>query len=113
MQGLLPPTDWNALRQLKIAPVGDRQALLEVLAGRYWVPLFQYLLSQGHTEVNAQDLLQDFFAFALQTGLFARADEQRGRFRSFVLGSLKHFVAKAQRQASRQKRRPAEGVGSL
>lgn len=111
--GLLPQTDWRALRRLKTAPVAEQQAILEVLAGRYWTPLCQYLLSQGHAETEAQDLLQDFFAFALQTGLFARAEERRGRFRSFVLGSLKHFVANTQRRASRQKRRPAEGVGSL
>ncbi len=112
-RGLLPLTDRSALRRLKTAPAGEQQALLEVLASRYWTPLFQYLLSQGHPEAEAQDLLQDFFAFALQTGLFARADEQRGRFRSFVLASLKHFVANTQRRASRQKHRPAQGLGSL
>jgi RNA polymerase sigma-70 factor (ECF subfamily) len=111
--GLLPQTDWSQIRRLKAAPDTEQQPLLDVLAEKYWTPIFQYLLCQGHAEQEAQDLIQDFFVFALQTRLFAKADEQRGRFRSFLLGSLNNFVANSYRKQSAQKRKPAAGIGSL
>jgi len=58
-------------------------------------------------------MIQDFFVFALQTRLFTKADEERGRFRSFLLGSLNNFMANEHRKQSAQKRKPAEGIGSL
>jgi RNA polymerase sigma-70 factor (ECF subfamily) len=111
--GLLPPTDWSQIRRLKAAPATEQQPLLDVLAKKYWTPIFQYLLCQGHAEQEAQDLIQDFFVFALQTRLFEKADEERGRFRNFLLGSLNHFVANERRKQSAQKRKPKQGVGSL
>jgi RNA polymerase sigma-70 factor (ECF subfamily) len=112
-RGLLPQTDWSQIRRLKGAPATEQQPLLDVLAEKYWTPIFQYLLCQGHAEQEAQDLIQDFFVFALRTRLFAKADEERGRFRSFLLGSLNNFVANEHRKQSAQKRKPAEGIGSL
>lgn len=111
--GLLPQTDWNQIRSLKSAPAAERQPLLDVLAEKYWIPIFQYLRCQGHGEHEAQDLIQDFFVFAMRTRLFAKADERRGRFRSFLLGSLNNFVANERRKQSAQKRRPEQGVTSL
>jgi RNA polymerase sigma-70 factor (ECF subfamily) len=111
--GLLPQTDWSQIRRLKAAPATEQQPLLDVLAEKYWTPIFQYLLCQGHAEQEAQDLIQDFFVFALQTRLFAKANEERGRFRNFLLGSLNRFVANERRKQSAQKRKPKQGVGSL
>lgn len=111
--GLLPQTDWSQIRRLKTTPAREQQPLLNVLVEKYWTPIFQYLLCQGHGEQEAQDLIQDFFVYALRTGLFAKAEQERGRFRSFLLGSLNHFVANDRRKQSAQKRKPAEGVGSL
>jgi len=111
--GLLPQTDWSQIRRLKAAPPAEQQPLLDVLAEKYWTPIFQYLLCQGHAEQEAQDLIQDFFVFALRTRLFSKADEQRGKFRSFLLGSLNNFLANEHRRQSARKRKPAEGIGSL
>lgn len=111
--GILPQTDWSQLRQLKQATDLEQQPLLNVLAEKYWSPIFQFLRCQGHDEEEAKDLIQDFFGFALKTRLFAKADEARGRFRSFLLSSLNHFVANEHRRQSAQKRKPAQGVGSL
>lgn len=111
--GLLPQTDWSQIRRLKAAPPAEQQPLLDVLAEKYWTPIFQYLLCLGHAEQEVQDLIQDFFVFALRTRLFAKADEQRGKFRSFLLGSLNNFLANEHRRQSAKKRTPAEGIGSL
>lgn len=111
--GLLPQTDWSQIRRLRSASPAEEQPLLDVLAEKYWTPIFHYLLCQGHDQFEAQDLIQDFFVFALRTRLFAKADEQRGRFRSFLLGSLNNFVANERRKQSAQKRKPEQGVGSL
>lgn len=112
-RGPIPPTDWSQIRHLKSAPDLEQGKLLEVLAQKYWAPIFQYLLIQGHREQEVQDMIQDFFAFAMQTRLFEKADQDRGRFRSFLLGALNNFVANEQRKKSAQKRRPIEGICSL
>ena len=57
----MPLTDWRQLRQLKVAAVTEHQELLELLTRKYRAPVFQYLLCQGRTQFDAEDLLQDFF----------------------------------------------------
>jgi RNA polymerase sigma-70 factor (ECF subfamily) len=106
-------TDWSQLRRLKSVPDDELQPLLDVLAGKYWTPLFQYLLCQGQREQEAQDLIQEFFAFAFRTRLFAKADQERGKFRTFLLASLNNFLANDHRKLSAKRRKPAEGIGSL
>lgn len=106
-------TDWNQIRRLKSTPTDEQQPLLNVLAEKYWTPLFQYLLYEGHREQEAQDLIQEFFAFAFKTRLFAKADQERGKFRSFLRSSLNNFVMKEWRKQSAQKRKPPQGISSL
>ena len=59
---------------------------------------------QGHSPEEAQDLTQGFFADLIETRSYARADREKGRFRSFLLGALKHFVADARDRDRAQKR---------
>jgi hypothetical protein len=59
----------------------------------YWAPLYGFVRSRGHTVHDAQDLTQSFFAYLLEHKVYARADRQKGRFRSFLLASLKNFLA--------------------
>jgi RNA polymerase sigma-70 factor (ECF subfamily) len=108
-----PVTDWQQLDRLKTEGDPGHHPVLGLLAERYWSPIFTFLVSQGHSEHEAEDLAQDFFAFALESRLFAKADKRRGRFRSFLLGSLKNFAAKARRHDEAGKRRPPGGVASL
>lgn len=67
------------------------QALARLCAG-YWYPLYAYVRRQGHGPEDAQDITQDFFARFIGKGYVRRADPARGRFRTFLLTSLKHFL---------------------
>ena len=70
----------------------------------YWHPLYAYVRRLGHSPPDAQDLTQEFFARLLEKNYLADADESRGRFRSFLLAALKHFLANEWDKASAQKR---------
>ena len=70
-------------------------AALAELCQIYWAPLYGFVRSRGHTVHDAQDLTQSFFAYVLEHKVYARADRQKGRFRSFLLASLKNFLADA------------------
>lgn len=69
-------------------------ALAELCRG-YWAPLYGFVRSRGHTVHDAQDLTQSFFAYVLEHKVYTRANRQKGRFRSFLLASLKNFLADA------------------
>ena len=70
---------------------GSRRALA-TLCETYWYPLYAYLRRQGHSAEDAQDLTQGFFQQVLEKGTVEQANPDRGRFRSFLLTSLKHYV---------------------
>ena len=70
---------------------GAKQALA-TLCETYWYPLYAYLRRHGKSAEDAQDLTQGFFQQMLEKGTIERADPGRGRFRSFLLASLKHYV---------------------
>lgn len=74
------------------------------LCESYWLPLYTYIRRRGHSPHDAQDLTQEFFAFALARDHFAKADPNRGRFRSFLLGTLKKFLSDQRDKANAQKR---------
>jgi len=80
-----------------------RQAL-ESLCRTYWFPLYAYLRRQGHDADRAEDYVQAFFAALLEKHGLRLADPKRGRFRSFLLASLKHFLANERARAGAQKR---------
>ena len=77
---------------------------IEVLCGTYWYPLYAFVRRQGQSPEDAQDLTQEFFARLLARGAFSRADPERGRFRTYLLTSLKRFLTEEWRRANRQKR---------
>jgi RNA polymerase sigma factor (sigma-70 family) len=66
---------------------------LSELCQIYWRPLYSFLRRQGCGAEDARDLIQGFFADLIETRAYARADRDKGRFRSFLLGTLRHFVA--------------------
>ncbi len=70
----------------------------------YWRPLYLFLRREGVGSEDAQDLTQGFFTMLIQDRTYRRADRERGRFRSFLLGALKHFLADARDLARAQKR---------
>jgi len=80
------------------------RAALEELCRAYWYPLYAFVRGRGYSAADAQDLTQAFFARILETGGFASADRTRGRFRSYLLGAMKHFLANEWHRAQTQKR---------
>jgi RNA polymerase sigma-70 factor (ECF subfamily) len=77
---------------------------LEELCRAYWYPLYAFVRYRGYSPDDAQDLTQSFFARIIETGGFASADPQRGRFRSYLLGAMKHFLANEWHRGQTQKR---------
>jgi len=86
---------------------------LEKLCSTYWYPLYACVRRQGHSPEDAQDLTQEFFARLLAKDYVARADPQRGRFRSFLLTGLKRFLCDEWDKARRLKRGGGEEVISF
>ena len=88
-------------------------AALEKLCQIYWYPLYVYVRRRGHSPEDAQDLTQEFFARLLERQSLARVDPNRGRFRSFILGAMRHFLADEWAKARTQKRGGGRPVLSL
>ncbi|MGE5359955.1 MAG: RNA polymerase sigma factor [Bacteroidales bacterium] len=89
-------------------PVAE-EALAQ-LCHAYWYPLYAYVRRSGCDANDASDLTQEFFVQIIEKHYLRQADAQRGRFRSFLLASLKHFLANERRRANAKKRgggRPA------
>ena len=66
---------------------------LEQLCRTYWPPVYAYARRSGRSPEDARDLTQGFFTRLIEMGSLSRADPERGRFRSFLLGAFKHFLA--------------------
>lgn len=77
---------------------------LAALCESYWYPLYVYLRRRGHDADDAQDLTQAFFVRLIEKRSLRYADPARGRFRSFLLASLKHFAVNEWERERAQKR---------
>jgi RNA polymerase sigma factor (sigma-70 family) len=86
----------------KSSPQSDQA--LEELCRAYWYPLYAYVRRHGHSREEAEDLTQAFFARFLEKNYLEGLSRERGRFRAFLLASLKHFLANEWDRANRQKR---------
>jgi len=91
----------------------EAQAALENLCRSYWYPLYAYVRRTGRRPEDAQDMVQEFFAHFLERRYLSRADRNLGRFRSFLLTSLKHFLINDWRKGQREKRGGGQPVFSL
>ncbi|HUD47047.1 MAG TPA: sigma factor [Candidatus Baltobacteraceae bacterium] len=83
---------------------GDAAESLEKLCSLYWRPLYAFIRRQGETPHDAQDLTQEFFLRLLQKDYLNSVDRGKGRFRSFLLAALKHFLSNERDKARAQKR---------
>ena len=79
-------------------------AALESLCRTYWYPLYAYVRRSGRQPADAQDLTQEFFARLLEKDYLRAVDRRKGKFRSFLLAALEHFLANEWRRANAQKR---------
>ena len=97
-------TLWSLVRRAGRATSIESRDALEKLCAAYWVPLYAYLRRRGHAAEEARDLLQGFYVHLLERQDFQRADEARGRFRSFLLTALSNHVSDERRKERAQKR---------
>jgi len=80
------------------------QEALSILCSAYWYPIYAYVRRLGHSHQEAEDITQGFFTRVLEKHYLRDFDRARGRFRSFLLAALKHFIAN-ERDAARTLKR--------
>jgi RNA polymerase sigma-70 factor (ECF subfamily) len=100
---VFPTTRWSRVRAAGESVAEGRDAFAE-LCRDYWPPLFAYLRHRGFSESDAEDLTQGFFLHLLEHHTTRRAEAGRGKFRSFLLGALKNYLANEGERARRQRR---------
>jgi RNA polymerase sigma-70 factor (ECF subfamily) len=86
---------------------------LEKLCRTYWLPLYGYVRRQGYGPHDAQDLTQGFFVRLLRLKSFAELSREKGKFRTFLLASLKHFLADERDRVRAEKRGGGQPIISL
>src|SRR3954462_9524600 len=104
-----PVTRWTLVVAAGDPQRKEARAALTSLCENYWYPLYAFLRRRGYPADEAQDLTQDFFMRMLEGRYLDRADPEKGRFRSFLLTSLKFFVADEEDRQRAHKR----GGGSV
>lgn len=102
--GVFATTRWSIVLAAGAGESPAAARALEDLCGRYWFPLYGRVRRSGHGPADAEDLTQAFFARLLERGWVAAADPGRGRFRSFLLSSLDHFLSNERDRARALKR---------
>ena len=97
-------THWSVVLRAGHDSGTEGARALETLCHGYWYPLYAFIRRLGHSPHDAQDLTQSFFALILEKRLLAKAAPEAGHFRSFLLGSLRNFMANEWRRQQSQKR---------
>ncbi len=105
-------TDWGVVQAASQA-VPESSEALEKLCRTYWYPLYAYVRRKGYEAADAQDLTQEFFARMLERPWLQGVDPAKGKFRSFLLASMNHFLANEWRRGQAQKRGGGQPVFSL
>ncbi len=97
-------TRWTVVVSAGRKSSPDSDGALAELCRTYWYPLYAYVRRQGHSREEAEDLVQGFFERFLDRNYLEGLRSERGRFRAFLLASLKHYLANARDKAGRRKR---------
>lgn len=106
-------TRWSLVLAARRGSTSESRTALASLCAAYWSPLYAYIRRRGFQFDEAQDLTQEFFARMLEKQSLEHVSREKGRFRAFLLASLKNFLANCRRDERALKRRPAGGVMSL
>jgi RNA polymerase sigma-70 factor (ECF subfamily) len=106
-------TQWTRVFLAREGKSTEARKALGDLCQAYWYPLYAFIRRCGYTREDAQDLAQEFFARLLTRNWLAQVDESKGRFRSFLLAALKHFLANELDKARALKRGGAQRFISL
>jgi len=111
--GVFLTTHWSMIEDSKSDDDRSR-ALIGLLLDRYWKPVYFYLRHKGHNNDEAKDLTQGFFhEIVLNRGLIQRADQSKGRFRSFLLHALEQYLIDERHKQAAQKRIPKDKLVPL
>jgi RNA polymerase sigma-70 factor (ECF subfamily) len=86
-------TSWTLVLAAADDPTTESRKALADLCRIYWRPVYAFIRRRGHDPDQSQDLTQGFFTLLLEKNYLREADPQRGRFRSFLLASVQHFLA--------------------
>ena len=97
-------THWTVVLAAGRRHTPQSDGALEELCRAYWFPLYAYVRRRGHNKEDAEDLVQAFFARLLAKNFLAGLDSEKGKFRAFLLASLKHFLANEWDKSQTQKR---------
>ena len=108
------PTHWSVvlLTAQSQSPEAAHAALTS-LCQTYWPPLYTFLRRRGRSPGDAQDLIQAFFAHLIERNTLAHADPEKGQLRTFLLGSLQHFLANEYDRAQALKRGGGHQIVSM
>jgi len=106
-------TQWSVVVEAGGSDSPEAAAAVASLCRVYWYPLYAYVRRQGHSFADAQDLTQEFFARLLEGKFLRQADQKRGRFRTFLLTSLKYFLINEWRKVNCEKRGGGQQLISL
>ena len=86
-------THWSVVAQSALTDIPEAESALAKLCEMYWPPIYSFVRRRGYAPPDAQDLTQSFFAYFLRTKAYTRTDQLQGKFRCFLLASVKHFLA--------------------
>lgn len=102
--GVFVTTHWSVVLRAREKDSPDSAAARERLCRTYWPPLYHFIRREGHSPHDAQDLTQEFLSRFLHRDGLDHLKNQRGKFRSFLLTFLKHFLSDQRDHANAQKR---------
>jgi len=97
-------THWSVVVEAGQSDSTKASEAMAQLCRTYWYPLYAYVRRKGYSPHDAQDLTQEFFAKLLAGNYVGAADRRKGKFRSFLLGALEHFLGKEWRRTHAEKR---------
>src|SRR5512135_1494792 len=112
-QPLFATTHWSVVLAAADEQTPEAAAALERLCRTYWYPLYVYVRREGYAAPHAQDLTQEFFARLLASHSLDQVTPQKGRFRSFLLAALRHFLSDQRDRERAVKRGGGAEVRSL
>jgi RNA polymerase sigma-70 factor (ECF subfamily) len=113
VQARFATTHWSIIQQARGSDAEYARQALEKLIAAYWYPLYAFARKKGHSDHDAMDLTQGYFAFLLSSGGFDNVSPERGQFRSFLLASFTNFISNQRRAANAQRRSSANATFSL
>lgn len=106
-------TRWTLVRATRNLGSTEARQAIASLCELYWYPIYAFIRRSGHSEADARDLTQTFFTRVIEKDAFQEARPERGKFRTFLLASMRHFLANQRAAARAQKRGGGQALLSL